>query len=163
MKRILMIALIALAMIGLFTANQTSLLAKSTPAGLPATASETMLTANQLYEAGQFAQAYSPDLVRSCIRQLLFVRPGKVVVVDQLVPPPGGSLPEVQWLLQVPKPPEIEGPDFWVSNGRSWLRCRALSPGGSIPSRSRRTPLRCFAHGSPHRAVPRHGSRPDRD
>jgi tetratricopeptide (TPR) repeat protein len=57
MKRLLMIGLIALAMVGLFAANQTLLLAKSTPAGLPATASETMLTANQLYEAGQFAQA----------------------------------------------------------------------------------------------------------
>jgi len=53
MKRIAFITLIALTMIGLFAANQSLLLAK-TPT---ATASETMGTANQFYEAGQFAQA----------------------------------------------------------------------------------------------------------
>jgi len=84
--------------------------------------------------AGQCAQAYSPDLIQSYVRQLLFVRPSKIVVVDQLVPPDGRNLPEVQWLLQVPKPPVVEGPEVWASNGRSWLRCRALSPGGSIPT-----------------------------
>jgi hypothetical protein len=84
--------------------------------------------------AGQFAQAYSADLIQSCVRQLLFVRPGIIVVVDQLVPPSGRSLPEVQWLLQVPKPPVVEGPCVWTSNGKSWLRCRALSPGGSVPA-----------------------------
>jgi hypothetical protein len=52
MKRITVLALILLAMIGLFAANQTRLLARS-----PATATDTMLTASQLYEAGQFAQA----------------------------------------------------------------------------------------------------------
>jgi hypothetical protein len=65
---------------------------------------------------------------------MLFVRSGKVVVVDHLVPLPGKSLPEVQWLLQVPKPPTIEGQGIWTSNGKSWLRCRTLSPGGSIPT-----------------------------
>jgi len=84
--------------------------------------------------AGQFAQAYSPDLVHSCVRQLLFVRPGKIVVVDQLLPPPGRNLPEVQWLLQVPKPPTVEGRGVWTSNGKSWLRCRAVSPAGSDPT-----------------------------
>lgn len=56
MKRIALIATITLVMIGLFAANQTMLLAKSSEAG-----SETMLTANQFYENGQFplaAQAY---------------------------------------------------------------------------------------------------------
>jgi hypothetical protein len=52
MKRIALITLIAATMISLFAANQTWLLAKSS-----ATASEAMRTANQLYEAGQFAQA----------------------------------------------------------------------------------------------------------
>jgi len=84
--------------------------------------------------AGQFAQAYSPDLVQSCVRQLLYVRPGTVVAVDQLIPPEGRSLPEVQWLLQVPKPPTVEGPGVWASNGKSWLRCRTLFPGGSNPT-----------------------------
>lgn len=52
MKRIVMIALIALTMVGLFTANQTLLFARPSAA-----ASETMLTANRLYEAGQFSRA----------------------------------------------------------------------------------------------------------
>ena len=56
MKRAFLIAIITLSMIGLFVANQTMLLAKS-PAGVSATAADTMFTANQLYEQGQYAQA----------------------------------------------------------------------------------------------------------
>ncbi len=53
MKRIAMIALIALAMIGLFAANQTLLMAK-----IPAvTTRDTMGTANHLYEDGHYAAA----------------------------------------------------------------------------------------------------------
>jgi tetratricopeptide (TPR) repeat protein len=52
MKRMIMLTVVFLTLIGLFAVNQTLLLAKSS-----ATASDTMLTANQLYEAGQFAQA----------------------------------------------------------------------------------------------------------
>jgi hypothetical protein len=47
-----MIALVSLAMIGLFAANQALLLAKSVPM-----AHEAMGTANQLYEMGRFTQA----------------------------------------------------------------------------------------------------------
>jgi len=57
MKRAILIAIITLGMIGLFAANQTLLLAKSHSTGVSATAADTMLTANQLYEQGQFAQA----------------------------------------------------------------------------------------------------------
>jgi hypothetical protein len=53
MKRIItMFALISLTIVGLFLANQALLLAKPS-----VTAPETMLTANQLYENGQYAQA----------------------------------------------------------------------------------------------------------
>ena len=52
MKRMMMVALIALTMAGLFAANQTRLFARPST-----TAREAMLTANQLYEAGRFAQA----------------------------------------------------------------------------------------------------------
>jgi hypothetical protein len=83
--------------------------------------------------AGQFAQAYAPGQVQTCVRQVLFVRPGKIVVVDQLVAPANRPLPEVQWLLQLPKPPSIEDGSLGVSNGKSWLRCRALSPAGLPP------------------------------
>jgi tetratricopeptide (TPR) repeat protein len=53
MKRIItMFALVSLTIVGLFLANQTLLLAKPS-----VTATETMLTANQLYENGQYEQA----------------------------------------------------------------------------------------------------------
>lgn len=83
--------------------------------------------------ACQFAQAYEPGQVQSCVRQLLFVRPGKVVIVDQLTAPANRTLPEVQWLLQMPQAPLLEASSFWTSNGKSWLRCRALSPLDSKP------------------------------
>jgi len=90
--------------------------------------------------AGQFAQAYDCQSLRSCVRQLLFIRPDKVVVVDQLsaVPddqPPVGArhLPEVQWLLQLPGPPQVEGGSVLASNGKSWLRCQAVLPAGVTP------------------------------
>ena len=76
--------------------------------------------------AAQFAQAYPPELVQSCVRQLLFVRPATVVVVDQLTGPASHALPEVQWLLQVPRRPAIDGDALWASNGKSWLRCRPI-------------------------------------
>jgi tetratricopeptide (TPR) repeat protein len=58
MKRIVLVSLIALTMIGLFIANQTHLLADSErTAESPEVALEAMRTANQLYEAGQYAQA----------------------------------------------------------------------------------------------------------
>lgn len=53
MKRIAIIALIALTMIGLFAANQTALFAET----LSATEGEKMQIANDLYEGGQFVQA----------------------------------------------------------------------------------------------------------
>jgi hypothetical protein len=84
--------------------------------------------------AGQFAQAYPPELAQSCVRQMLFVRPGAVVIVDQLVAPAGKELPEVQWLLQTPAPPTVDGTTVWTTNGKSWLRCRALSADASPPT-----------------------------
>ena len=83
--------------------------------------------------ACQFAQAYEPEVVERCVRQLLFVRPGIVVVVDHLSAPAGRDLPEVQWLLQVPQPPTIEGAVLSASNGTSWLRCRSVLPGATVP------------------------------
>ena len=57
MKRVLLIALIVLTMVGLFAANQTRLLARGTPVASSTSASEAMQTANGLYELGQFSQA----------------------------------------------------------------------------------------------------------
>jgi hypothetical protein len=87
--------------------------------------------------AGQFAQAYSPGLVQNCVRQLLFIRPDMIIVVDQLSAPTNQALPEVQWLLQVPGEPVVEDYSARASNGKSWLRCQALLPVGSAPATER--------------------------
>ena len=92
--------------------------------------------------AGRFAQAYSPTVIQSCVRQLLFVRPGTVVVVDHLAAPEGKSLPEVSWLLQVPGKPAVGGSAVTALNGKSYLRCHPLLPGDCRPQveKSYRTP-----------------------
>ncbi len=78
--------------------------------------------------AGQFAQAYKPGIVKSCVRQLLYCRPNTVVVVDHLVPPDGKTLPEVKWLLQLPTKKLSTGKGFAASaNEKSWLHCRSLT------------------------------------
>jgi len=56
-----------------------------------------------------------------------------VVIVDRLVAPPGRDLPEVSWLLQLPQEPTVEGTTVLSTNGKSWLRCRPLSPAASPP------------------------------
>ena len=58
-KRILLIVLVAVCMVGLFAANQAQLLAESTLGGSSASfsAEEAMSAANQLYESGQFGLA----------------------------------------------------------------------------------------------------------
>ena len=83
--------------------------------------------------AGQFAQAYPAEVVKGCVRQLLFIRPVTVVVVDHLEAPAGKVLPEVQWLLHLPAQPEVGGGYVAVSNGPSWLRCRSVWPGHAAP------------------------------
>ena len=65
MKRIItMFTLVTLTIVGLFLGNQALLFAKPS-----VTAAETMWTANQLYESGQYAQASAglpgPDCVHS--------------------------------------------------------------------------------------------------
>jgi hypothetical protein len=84
--------------------------------------------------AGQFAQAYASGTVQSCVRQLLYVRPNTVVIVDNLVPEEGKNVPEVKWMLHVPskvhrdpvKLPDVGKGVVTVTNEKSWLRCRDL-------------------------------------
>jgi hypothetical protein len=83
--------------------------------------------------AAQYPEAYPKGLVGNCVRQLLYVRPGTVVIVDHVVPPDWKALPEVQWLLQVPQKPKVQLGVVQASNGGSWLRCRPLYPGPSMP------------------------------
>ncbi|MHC4915638.1 MAG: heparinase II/III domain-containing protein, partial [Planctomycetota bacterium] len=78
--------------------------------------------------AGQFAQAYKPGIVKSCVRQLLYVRPGTLVVVDNLIPADGKKLPEIRWVLNVPKEKmEFGQGTVGAANEKSWLRCRSLT------------------------------------
>ena len=81
--------------------------------------------------SGQFAQAYDCAELRSCVRQLLFVRPSTVVVADRLRAAPGARLPTVEWLLQVPAAPASDGAALVVADGKHWLRCRPVLPGAT--------------------------------
>ena len=75
MKRIILIAVIALTMAGLFAANQTQLMASSPSA----TAREKMLTANHLYEAGDIdraVQAYEQLVSQGVFDSTLFYNLG---------------------------------------------------------------------------------------
>jgi len=83
--------------------------------------------------AGQFAQAYIRGLAESCVRQLLFVRPGIVVVVDQVKAPEGAVLDSVTWQLELANEPKAAEGVISMSNGPSWLRCRSLTPQGTGP------------------------------
>ena len=73
--------------------------------------------------AGQFAQAYAPDTVKSCVRQVVFVRPGLVAVIDELVAPEGKELGTVQWGLQLPGAPTVAENAVTASNAKSFIRC----------------------------------------
>ncbi|HZK79953.1 MAG TPA: heparinase II/III family protein [Humisphaera sp.] len=84
--------------------------------------------------AGQFAQAYGCAELKSCVRQLVFIRPGTVIVVDRLQAVAGKRLPDVQWLLQLPAVPRAEKDYLVADNGQSWIRCRPLQPLGVQPN-----------------------------
>jgi hypothetical protein len=71
--------------------------------------------------SGQFAQAYDTTLVASCVRQLLFIRPGTLLIVDHLQARKGKTLPRVNWLLQVPEPPEVTPDGILASHEKSQL------------------------------------------
>jgi hypothetical protein len=84
----------------------------------------------------QIAQAYPDGVVSSCLRQLLFIRPGVVLIVDQLAAPVGGRLGEVSWLLHLPAGAVREGGTLTADNNGSYLRCRQILPGNTLPERS---------------------------
>ena len=82
--------------------------------------------------SGSYAQAYEPGVVDTCVRQLLFIRPSTVVVVDWVTPPAGGSLGRVDWLLQHSAEP-VEGTGMtWMAGDSSYLVCKALQPTSDI-------------------------------
>ena len=83
--------------------------------------------------AGEFGQAYPAETVGRCIRQLLFVRPGTLLVVDRLEGPAGKELPEVKWLLHLPASPDVAEGSVLARAAGSFLRCRSLVLGGVRP------------------------------
>jgi hypothetical protein len=77
---------------------------------------------------GSFAQAYPDGALARCVRQLLFVPPGVLLVVDRLAPgagaPRGGRA--ITWQLMLAAEPKVSGRVASVTNGKSWLRCTPL-------------------------------------
>jgi hypothetical protein len=94
--------------------------------------------------AGQFAQAYDESLLQGCVRQLLFIRPDKVIVVDQLRLAAGQKSVPVQWLLQLPREPSQQERALVASNGKSWIRCRAILPADGTPPTISATPVKTW-------------------
>jgi len=84
--------------------------------------------------AGQYSQAYTPYVVKSCVRQVLYLRPSTLLVVDQLQASAAGSLTGVDWLLQLAASPNVSGVSLACANSASWLRCRPLYPDTVIPT-----------------------------
>jgi hypothetical protein len=97
--------------------------------------------------AGQYAQAYDCPELASCVRQLLFVRPGTLVIVDRLTAKPGKQVPEIQWLLQLPSAPRDVQGGVAADNGKAWIRCRDLLPAGFSKKDTSETPV------GPHRVT----------
>ncbi|MCE5273345.1 dockerin type I domain-containing protein [bacterium] len=84
--------------------------------------------------AGQYAQAYQSGVVKSCVRQILFLRPSTLLVVDQLQAAAAGSLSGIDWLLQLAAQPNVNGSGLFCANAASWLRCRTLYPDTVAPA-----------------------------
>ncbi len=81
-------------------------------------------TASIATVVGQFAQAYPDGLIASCVRQVTFIRPDRVVVIDWLTAPEGRELPEVIWqLIASARPVAGENNLVSVNNGKSHLLC----------------------------------------
>lgn len=82
--------------------------------------------------SGEFARAYPEGLVSSCMRQVLFIRPGRFIIVDHLRAPEGETVPPVEWLLQLPEKPATRERAVTSSNGRSWISCTSFAGSGNL-------------------------------
>ncbi len=82
--------------------------------------------------AGQYAQAYATGVVESCVRQLLYIRPGTVIIMDWLKAPEGGSLITVDWLLQLADEPVVGQSLAWATNDSSFISCSSFQPDPNI-------------------------------
>ena len=75
------------------------------------------------------------------MRQLLFVRPGTLVIVDRLTAKPGKQVPETQWLLQLPSAPRDVQGGVAADNGKAWIRCRDVLPADFSKKQPSETPV----------------------
>lgn len=79
-----------------------------------------------VYMAGDATRAYSPAKLQKFLRQIVFLRPGTVVVLDRV----RATRPELRkrWLLQAAKVPDKRDPWLVVTNGRGRLFVQSLLP-----------------------------------
>lgn len=79
-----------------------------------------------VYVAGDCTRAYSPEKLSLFTRQIVFVRPGTLVIFDRVKATKPGF--KKTWLLQAMKPPMGSAPDLVVTNGKGKLFVRTLLP-----------------------------------
>ena len=83
-------------------------------------------TGAYVYVAGDGTRAYSPQKLSCFTRQIVFLRPGTLVIFDRV----SSTKPAFKktWLLQAMKPPTQTGRQFVVTNGKGRLFVQTLLP-----------------------------------
>jgi hypothetical protein len=79
-----------------------------------------------LYVAGDCTRAYSPRKLEFWTRQIIFLRPGTVVIFDRVKTKDPAF--QKTWLLQAMKPPVNQAPHLVVTNGKGRLFVQTLLP-----------------------------------
>ncbi len=79
-----------------------------------------------LYVAGDCTRAYSPRKLDFWTRQIVFLRPGTLVVFDRVKTKDPAF--QKTWLLQAMKPPTNKPPHLVVTNGKGRLFLQTLLP-----------------------------------
>lgn len=83
-------------------------------------------TPEYTYVAADCTQAYAATKLESCIRQIVFIRPGTFVILDRVT----STKPEYKktWLLHSRFEPTIDGRTFTIVNGAGHLTVQSLLP-----------------------------------
>jgi hypothetical protein len=79
-----------------------------------------------LYVAGDATAAYSPEKLRSWVRQIVFLRPHTFVIFDRVV----STKPEYEktWLLHMKNEPALSGNTITIANGKGAAVVQTLLP-----------------------------------
>jgi hypothetical protein len=82
-----------------------------------------------MYVAGDSTRAYAPRKCKLCLRQIVFVRPHTIVMLDRVV----STLPEQRktWVMHCANQPQIAGPNVKIANGGGELFVQTLLPAGA--------------------------------